>query len=65
MPSRRRKKTKYKKHYHILFILFLIVAVTFFLYEESGKEDLQGKKTALKVLDIKTPLTFSELISSD
>ncbi len=93
MPSRRRRKTRYKKHYHILFILLLIVAVTFFLYEESGKEDLQGKKdpkseisrqvqpeeiaehipkvaividdlgpskkAALKVFDIKAPLTLS------
>lgn len=39
MPSSRRIKTK--KHYHIIAILLLIAAASFFLYKEFGKEDLQ------------------------
>ncbi len=41
MPSKRRIKTK--KHRHILLILFLIIATTFFLYKEFSKEDLKPR----------------------
>jgi polysaccharide deacetylase 2 family uncharacterized protein YibQ len=38
MPSKRRIKRK--KHYHVLLILFSIVAAVFFLFKEFRKEDL-------------------------
>ncbi len=47
MPSKEDKpsrRIKSKKHRHILFILFLIIAALFFLYKEFEKEDFRLKK---------------------